>query len=243
MLTKRFLEINAFREKQREVINATKSKRDVIALIPTGGGKSLTFQLSAVTEKGVTVVFMPLLSLINDQITQMEEIGVKWKFIQKPNDIMDIYDTMSSGQINTKILFITPEKMINSNQAKSLKDALYMERILERFVIDEVHWVSSWGQDFRPDYLKLSILKETYPDIPILGLTATATNQVKADIKRLLKLPNLLYFQSSFNRPNLFYEVRTLKKNKWEEDIAEICKTQTLANSSPSSGIIYCLRK
>lgn len=243
MLTKRFLEINAFREKQREVINATKSKRDVIALIPTGGGKSLTFQLSAVTEKGVTVVFMPLLSLINDQITQMEEIGVKWKFIQKPNDIMDIYDTMSSGQINTKILFITPEKMINSNQAKSLIDALYMERILERFVIDEVHWVSSWGQDFRPDYLKLSILKETYPDIPILGLTATATNQVKADIKRLLKLPNLLYFQSSFNRPNLFYEVRTLKKNKWEEDIAEICKTQTLANSSPSSGIIYCLRK
>ena len=243
MQTKRFLEINAFREKQREVINATKSKRDVIALIPTGGGKSLTFQLSAVTEKGVTVVFMPLLSLINDQITQMEEIGVKWKFIQKPNDIMDIYDTMSSGQINTKILFITPEKMINSNQAKSLIDALYMERILERFVIDEVHWVSSWGQDFRPDYLKLSILKETYPDIPILGLTATATNQVKADIKRLLKLPNLLYFQSSFNRPNLFYEVRTLKKNKWEEDIAEICKTQTLANSSPSSGIIYCLRK
>ena len=218
-------------------------KRDVIALIPTGGGKSLTFQLSAITEKGVTVVFMPLLSLINDQITQMREIGVEWQFLQKPNDIMEIYNLMGNNELTTKILFITPEKITHSGQARSLIDTLYCEKMLERFVIDEVHWVSSWGQDFRPDYLKLSLLKESYPDIPILGLTATATNQVKADIQKLLKLDHLLYFQSSFNRPNLFYEIKTLKKSKWEEDISKIWKEHAEGSNKLQSGIIYCLRK
>ena len=117
---------------------------------------------------------------------------------------------------------MTPEKITQSNQAKSLIEALYLDRKLERFVIDEVHCVSSWGQDFRPDYLRLSIFKESFPDIPILGLTATATHEVKMDIIRLLKLKNALCFQSSFNRPNLFYQIKTLKKSKWEEDIAKI---------------------
>jgi bloom syndrome protein len=231
----------SFREKQREVINATKSKRDVIALIPTGGGKSLTFQLSAVTEEGVTLVVMPLLSLISDQMQQMEDLGVECKFLHTPNDLMEVFSMLAEGRLSARLLFVTPEKITQSGQARSLIDNLYMERKIERFVIDEVHWVSSWGQDFRPDYLKLSVLKENYPDVPILGLTATATNQVKADITKLLKLRNVLYFQSSFNRPNLFYEIRSLNKSKWEEDIATFCKSQI--DQGHNSGIIYCIKK
>jgi superfamily II DNA helicase RecQ len=90
--------------------------------------------------------------------------------------------------------------------------------------------------------LKLHVLKETYPDIPILGLTATATTQVKADISRLLKLKNVLYFQSSFNRPNLFYEIRTLQKKSWEEDIAKVCQEHS-RGGRPQSGIIYCIKR
>ena len=228
----------SFRPKQREIINATKYKRDVIALIPTGGGKSLTFQLSSQTEDGVTLVIMPLLSLINDQVMQMTEIGVQWLFLHTSNDISKVFSDLTNGSLTNKLLFLTPEKITQSNQAKSLIEALYLDRKLERFVIDEVHCVSSWGQDFRPDYLSLSILKESFPDIPILGLTATATHEVKMDIIRLLKLKNALCFQSSFNRPNLFYQIKTLKKSKWEEDIAKIWSSN-LGNS----GIIYCIRK
>lgn len=162
-----------------------------------------------------------------------------------PNDVYEIYDKVAGASSTIKIVFLTPEKITQSGQARSLIDNLYMENKVERFVIDEVHCVSSWGQDFRPDYLKLSILKEFYPDVPILGLTATATNQVKADIKKLLNLHSVLYFQSSFNRPNLFYEIRNLKKAKWEEDIAKVCMEQSQdgVSGKRNSGIIYCIRK
>ena len=116
---------------------------------------------------------------------------------------------------------------------------IYKANKLKRFVIDEVHCVSHWGQDFREDYLKLSVLRERYPGVPILGLTATATQQVKADISRLLCLKNALYFQSSFNRPNLFYEIVKKNKNKLTDHIAEMIKE----NYINKSGIIYCLTK
>lgn len=118
----------AFREKQREIINATKSKRDVIALIPTGGGKSLTFQLSSVTENGFTIVIMPLLSLINDQIIQMEELGISCKFLKSPNDIMEIFNMVQDREIKTKLLFVTPEKISQSNQVQSLLSELYISK-------------------------------------------------------------------------------------------------------------------
>ena len=214
-----------FRIKQREIINATKSKRDVIALIPTGGGKSLTFQLSAVTEKGTTIVIMPLLSLINDQVMQMQDLNIKWKFIQDNKDIDEMFKEAGMKELPTKMIFMTPEKINQNEKAKSLLNTLYMNKKIERFVIDEVHWVSSWGQDFRPDYLKLSFLKDKYPSVAILGLTATATVQVKQDIINLLKLKNVVDLKCSFNRPNLFYEVRRLNKADWEEDIARVCKS------------------
>jgi len=228
-----------FRENQREIINATKSNRDVLALIPTGGGKSLTFQLSAMTEDGVSIVIMPLLSLIEDQMNQMEEIGVPCIFIHTYNDISVVFDQLINGNLTVKLLFITPEKISQNQQAKDLLLNLYNERKLMRFVIDEVHWVSNWGQDFRPDYVKLSQLKDTYPGIPILGLTATATNQVKADICKTLQIEESLCFQSSFNRPNLFYEVRAKQKKFFVSQIAEFIKTKY----SNMSGIIYCLSK
>lgn len=118
----------SFREKQREIINATKSKRDVIALIPTGGGKSLTFQLSSVTENGFTIVIMPLLSLINDQIIQMEELGISCKFLKSPNDIMEIFNMIHLREIKTKLLFVTPEKISQSNQVQSLLSELYLDK-------------------------------------------------------------------------------------------------------------------
>ena len=110
-------------------------------------------------------------------------------------------------ELKYKLLFITPEKIIQNKNAKDLIQSLYNNSQINRFVIDEVHCVSHWGQDFRGDYLKLSCLKLNFPGVPLLGLTATATEQVKLDIAKILKMEDVKYFQSSFNRPNLHYEI------------------------------------
>jgi len=206
----------AFRENQLEIINATKSGKDVLALIPTGGGKSLTFQLSAVTGEGITFVVMPLLSLIEDNLNFVLDLGITACSLSVGNaqkedkKIGTLYGEIK--QLRYKIVYLTPEKIVKSPALVSTLDECYQLRKIDRFVIDEVHCVSHWGQDFRKDYLHLDILKKRYPTVPILGLTATATQKVKDDMaKRLCILNKVIYFQSSFNRPNLVYEIRDKK--------------------------------
>ena len=154
----------SFRENQREIINATKSGKDVLALIPTGGGKSLTFQLSAVTDDGVTIVVMPLLSLIEDNLNFVLDLGIDACTLSTNGRskaeglrIGQIYDDIRN--LKYKIIYLTPEKIVNSPGFVSVLDDLYAAGKIDRFVIDEVHCVSSWGQDFRKDYLHLQMLK------------------------------------------------------------------------------------
>ena len=225
-----------FRPRQREIINATKSNKDVIGIIPTGGGKSLTFQLAAMTEDGVSIVVMPLISLIQDQMMQMEDLDIDTLFLRDRKDINDILRQISSGNIKAKLWFITPEKLNQSANAKGVWRNLYDSGMLKRFVIDEVHCVSHWGQDFRKDYLELKSLRIEYPGVPILGLTATATAQVITDIANILGLKNMIKFQCSFNRPNLFYEVREKVKNIEDQIFSFVTTKYKFA-----SGIIYCL--
>ena len=148
----------------------------------------------------------------------------------------DIYKEIK--QMRYSLVYVTPEKIAQSPGLIGTLDELYRIRKIDRFVIDEVHCVSHWGQDFRKDYLELIKLKQQYPTVPILGLTATATIQVKNDIAHRLGInTGVIYFQSSFNRPNLFYEIKLKSKVKnIEQDIAETLKSRFKGQS----GIIYC---
>ena len=177
---------SGFRECQREIINATKSGRDCLALIPTGGGKSLTFQLAAVTDEGVTFVVMPLISLIEDNLNFILDLGIPAISLSgnSSNEPGKAYNDIRA--LKFRIVYLTPEKLVHSPGLISVVQELYTSGLVDRFVIDEVHCVSHWGQDFRADYLALNILKQKYPTVPILGLTATATIQVKDDLAERL---------------------------------------------------------
>lgn len=172
---------SSFLENQREVINATKSKENAIALIPTGGGKSLTFQLSAVTDTGMTFVIMPLLSLIEDNMGFVKNLGIAACSLSGSTGINgQLYQEIK--QLKYKIIYLTPEFLVRSGALMEILNEMNAKGKVDRFVIDEVHCVSQWGQDFRKDYLHLNQLKIRYPNVPILGLTATATTKVKDDI-------------------------------------------------------------
>ena len=233
----------AFRENQQEIINATKSKKDVIALIPTGGGKSLTFQVSAITDSGVTFVIMPLISLIEDNMNFVLDLGIPSCSLSggsQDKKMGHLYNEIK--ELQYKIVYITPEKLIKSPPLLSTLQSLYQDDKIDRFVIDEVHCVSNWGQDFRKDYLCLDQLKKCFPKVPLLGLTATATVKVKEDIIQRLGIKNtVVVFQSSFNRPNLFYEIRNKKNFKnIDQDISQLLNSSRFKGKS---GIIYCISR
>eukprot|EP01022_Parablepharisma_sp_SALTPOND_P026843 TRINITY_DN65038_c0_g1_i1.p1 TRINITY_DN65038_c0_g1~~TRINITY_DN65038_c0_g1_i1.p1 ORF type:complete len:889 (-),score=114.39 TRINITY_DN65038_c0_g1_i1:1005-3671(-) len=228
-----------FKDHQLEIINATKSGRDVVGLIPTGGGKSLTFQLTAITQPGVTFVIMPLLSLILDQIQYLEYVGIQAVFFKSGMETKDFYMKLQN-QDKIKLVYLTPEKVMKTASFQKLLEKLYVNNKISRFVIDEAHCVSQWGKDFRPDYLDLKILRQNYPDVPILALTATATKIVKEDIIDHLYMRDPVVVQGGFNRKNLFYEVRCKSKvGKFHDDIGKFISEKHMGDS----GIIYCNSK
>jgi len=191
---------------------------------------------------------MPLLSLIEDQVYQLRQKGVKCFFFGKSEmgcskeNVSRFYrDLLQNQDPNMRLIYMTPEKLVQSQSFMSVLDQLRDKDMIERFVIDEVHCVSHWGQDFRKDYRELSILRVRYPEVPIIALTATATVPVKYDIVDILKLKeNVVYFQSSFNRPNLFYEMRDKSTIKHlAQDILQQIREKFLFKS----GIIYCLSR
>jgi RecQ family ATP-dependent DNA helicase len=188
---------------------------------------------------------MPLLSLIEDNLNFVLELSIPAISLSVGNTqkedkkIGHLYNEIR--QIQHKIVYLTPEKLVKSPALMNVLDELYVQNKIDRFVIDEVHCVSHWGQDFRKDYLHLDILKKRFPEVPILGLTATATQKVKDDMaKRLGITKTVYYFQSSFNRPNLVYEIRPKKQLKSiDSDLVQLLKTRF----KNKSGIIYCVSK
>lgn len=232
-----------FRPNQEEAINATLSGKDVFVLMPTGGGKSLCYQLPAIVNSGsthgTTVVISPLISLMQDQIEHLLSKNIKASMFSSKgtaDERRQTFNLFIHGLLD--IIYISPEMISASQQCKRAIRKLYEDKKLARVVVDEAHCVSNWGHDFRPDYKELKMFKREYPDIPMMALTATASKQVIMDIIHNLELNNPVFLKQSFNRTNLFYEVRKKNKNSIKEIVSEIkskFKNQT--------GIIYCHSK
>uniref|UniRef100_H2ZMJ5 ATP-dependent DNA helicase n=1 Tax=Ciona savignyi TaxID=51511 RepID=H2ZMJ5_CIOSA len=234
--------IEHFHPIQLQAINATMSKRDVLLIMSTGGGKSLCFQLPAILSKGITVVVTPLVSLMEDQVLNLQQFGVEAHMLKADTSldkVIDVYDSLKSPNPRVKLLYVTPEKISKSKQFMAHLDKCYKSGNLARIAIDEVHCVSQWGNDFRPDYKTLGVLKRLYPETPIIGLTATSTHKITADTIHLLNLKNSLVFRSPLIRKNLFYEVRA--KPPTHKDVVQDMADTIKENFNGQSGIIYCI--
>ena len=229
---KQYFGYDTFRPLQQDIITKVMEKKDCVVLMPTGGGKSLCFQLPALLQDGITIVVSPLISLMKDQVDALLGIGVNAAMINSSMtiaEIMEVVEKTKSG--NIKILYVAPERL-----ALSSFESLLRTLPISLFAIDEAHCISEWGHDFRPDYRNLKLLRVKFPNIPIIALTATATAKVRADIVRQLDLPAPHIFTSSFNRPNLSYEVLP-KKDSFKTILA-------LIHAYPGESIIiYCFSR
>jgi len=201
----------AFRGQQAAIVDTVIAGQDALVLMPTGGGKSLCYQVPAIVRqqqgKGVALVVSPLIALMHDQVGALEEVGVKAAFLNSSLDFeatKRIERQLLSGELT--LLYAAPERVTNA-RFQALLDSLYERQLLSLFAIDEAHCVSQWGHDFREDYLMLSLLHERYPDVPRIALTATADAHTRADMVERLQLQHARTFVASFDRPNIRYRV------------------------------------
>ena len=221
-----------FRGFQKEVIESMLQGEDVLVLMPTGGGKSLCYQLPALLMDGITVVVSPLIALMQDQVDALEEVGVRAAYLNSTlstDDSARIRAELRRGELD--LLYVAPERLLMPGMVDFLRSLR-----VSFFAIDEAHCVSVWGHDFRPEYGALSQLKELFPDVPRMALTATADPKTREEIvERLLQHPR--EFVASFDRPNIFY--RVVEKKKVLEQVSDF-----IQHEHPGEpGIVYCLKR
>lgn len=233
-LLKQYFGYDSFRPMQAQIIQSILAKKDAVVLMPTGGGKSICFQIPALLLPGLCVVVSPLISLMKDQVDSLNANGIAAAFLNSSLDF-DTQNTITRKCLNNeiKILYISPERV-----SKEI-DFLLKRLPVSLFAIDEAHCVSSWGHDFRPEYTKLGSLKINFPHIPLIALTATANAQTRTDIIQQLGLQNPAIFAASFDRPNLSLTVRRdIKPRERTNEIIAFIKERP-----QESGIVYCLSR
>ncbi|MES2921295.1 MAG: DNA helicase RecQ [Verrucomicrobiota bacterium] len=218
-----------FRPLQREIMEASLAGRDTLAILPTGAGKSLCYQLPALVREGLTVVVSPLIALMKDQVDQLEASGVAATFLNSTLDSSEArerIDRLNAGEY--QLLYVAPERLMLPDFLSRLQGWK-----IAALAVDEAHCISEWGHDFRPEYRRIKEVRHLLPQIPVLALTATATERVRDDILKQLELRDPSLFLASFNRPNLKYQV--IAKSG---AAAQVCN---FANARPDdSGIVYC---
>ena len=236
-LLKKYFGFSSFRDNQLEIILSIINQNNNLVIMPTGGGKSLCYQLSAISMEGMAIIISPLIALMKNQVDILKG------FFENERIATLINSTLSQSEINlvkqgistglTKLLYIAPESLSKEYNINFLKNYK-----ISFVAVDEAHCISEWGHDFRPDYRNIfHTVKKIDPKIKITALTATATPKVQDDIIKTLELADSKIFKSSFNRPNLFYEIRK-KDSSIDRQIISFIK-----NNSGKSGIIYCLSR
>ena len=225
---------DSFRMNQQQAIETVLQKKDCVVLMPTGGGKSLCYQIPALMLDGLAVVISPLISLMKDQVDALMSNGVNAAFLnstQSTSQQGEVFRAISNNKL--KLLYVAPERLMQTGD----QFIDYLKQLnVSLFAIDEAHCISSWGHDFRPEYMQLAKLKVHFPNIPVIALTATADKLVRQDIMEKLEMHNPDLFISSFNRPNIFYNVEA-KRNSYSQLIDYLSKHRN------DSGIIYCLSR
>ncbi|KAM0912173.1 hypothetical protein ACQ4PT_012885 [Festuca glaucescens] len=238
---KQYFGYSEFRGRQLEAIEAVLSGRDCFCLMPTGGGKSMCYQIPALVKAGIVLVISPLIALMENQVTSLKSKGIPAEFLSSTQTTQNknkIHEDLDSGNPSIKLLYVTPE-LVATYGFKEKLTKLYNRGLLGLVAIDEAHCISTWGHDFRPSYRKISSLRKQFPDIPILALTATAVPKVQNDVISSLCLQNPVILKASFNRPNIFYEVRY--KDLLDNVYADI--SNLLKSSGNVCSIIYCLER
>ena len=228
---------DSFRPGQREVVSDMLLGRDLLAIMPTGGGKSLCFQLPALLRPGVCIVISPLIALMQDQVRQLQNNGIDATFINSSLDRSEVSRRLASlerGEL--KLLYVAPERLLQTEFESEILPRVHATRGISSLVVDEAHCVSEWGHDFRPEYRQLHRIRTRFADVPIAAFTATATERVRQDIVRQLALREPRIHVASFNRPNLYYAVRPKTRATYPELLDQ-------ARRDSGAGIIYCLSR
>ena len=223
-----------FRLQQGEIVQTLINADDAVVLMPTGGGKSLCYQIPSLVRHGTGIIISPLIALMHDQVMALRQLGINAAYLNSTLDAQtsrQIEDDLVNGKLD--MLYVAPERLATNSFLNLLRHT-----DISLFAIDEAHCVSQWGHDFRPDYIQLTLLHERFPDVPRIALTATADENTRAEIKNRLQLNDAREFISSFDRPNICYRISEAQSN------ARAALLRFIQNEhQDDAGIIYCLSR